>query len=225
MLFQMMNTFSKILNNLGRSKEKLLDTREKLMNCEKLLHCKRDELRKLWLELYENKAVFDLLERIETVSNLPKQVDSYISKKYYLHAAQCCVEGLRQLGEEAGGGNSASSASNMPPGKPGSRFGDSGHGSLIKIEALSEVRSELLTRKEALFESAIDELHRHLYLISSADVRKRFHRTGSFRSSGDNQHSELTAEQRYRKNMSSMSSISSNNSNYHQNFSPFYLSN
>lgn len=176
------------------------------MNCEKLLHCKRDELKKLWLELYENKAVYDLLERIETVSNLPKQVDSYISKKYYLHAAQCCVEGLRQLGEDSGG--TSLPMGNGPP-KVGSRFGDSGHGSLRKIEALAEVRAELIARKDALFESAIDELHRHLYLISSADVRKRFHRTGSFRSTGDNLN-ELSAEKRLRK-MSSISLLTSNN--------------
>lgn len=176
------------------------------MNCEKLLHCKRDELKKLWLELYENKAVFNLLERIETVSNLPKQVDSYISKKYYLHAAQCCVEGLRQLGEDSGG-------TSLPMGnahsKAGTRFEDSGHGSLREIEALAEVRSELITRKDALFESAIDELHRHLYLISSADVRKRFHRTGSFRSTSDNQN-ELSAEKKLRK-MSSISLVLSSN--------------
>ena len=190
-----MNIFSKILNNLGRSKEKLLDTREKLQNCQKLLHCKRDELKKLWLESVENKAVLDLLERIEAVASLPKQVDSFASKKYFLHAAQCCVDGLRQLGEDT----QKDSMQNSATMKSSSRLGDGVYSALNKIEALSDVRVELLGKKEFLFESSIDELHRHLYLISSADVRKRFHRNGSFRSSNYIPDGLLAPEQRSRK--------------------------
>ncbi|OTF77480.1 hypothetical protein BLA29_013746 [Euroglyphus maynei] len=68
-----MTIFSTILTNLSKAKERLIDTRDKLLNCQKLLHCKREELKKLWLEIIENRAVFNLLERIERVSALPKQ--------------------------------------------------------------------------------------------------------------------------------------------------------
>ena len=169
-----MNNFSRILNNLGRSKEKLLDTREKLQSCQKLLHCKRDELKKLWLESLENRAVYDILERVEHVASLPKQVDSFASKKYYLHAAQCCVDGLRQLGEERPSVDQSNRVTT-------SNIND--YGSLSKIEALSEVRTELIAKKDFLFESAIDELHRHLYHVSTSEVRKSFQRVGSFRGS------------------------------------------
>lgn len=173
----MINNFSKILNNLSRAKERLVDTKEKLQSCQKLLHCKRDELKKLWLESLENRAVYDLLERVEQVASLPKQVDSFASKKYYLHAAQCCVDGLRQLGEERPGPD-------QPPRATGQFYSsDSNYGALSRIDALSEIRSELIGKKDSLFESAIDELHRHLYHVSTSDVRKAFQRNGSFRAS------------------------------------------
>ncbi|OTF71093.1 hypothetical protein BLA29_014580, partial [Euroglyphus maynei] len=46
--------------------------------------------------------------------------------------------------------------------------------SLGKIEALAEVRQELLTKKEMLFDKCIEELHRHLYTITTENLRKQF---------------------------------------------------
>ncbi|KAH9520629.1 Exocyst complex component 4 [Dermatophagoides farinae] len=181
-LYKVMTIFSTILTNLSRAKERLIDTRDKLLNCQKLLHCKREELKKLWLEIIENRAVFNLLERIERVSALPRQVESYADKKHYLHAGKCCVDGLRQLGCSESS-PCLSSVGELDPSStttngfqsPSSAMGNNQFDfSLGKIEALTEVRQELLTKKEMLFDKCIEELHRHLYSITTENVRKQF---------------------------------------------------
>lgn len=165
-LYQVMANFSKILNNLSRAKERLIDTRDKLLSCQKLLHCKRDELKKLWFEIVENRAVFNLLERIEQISLLPRQVDSYAEKKHYLHAAQCCIDGLSQLGNNF--------SSNQERIRSPCPISIEHCNSLGKIDALSEIRVELLAKKEMLFDKCIDELHRHLYQSATDNIRKTF---------------------------------------------------
>ncbi|KAF7496669.1 Exocyst complex component 4 [Sarcoptes scabiei] len=173
-LYQVMNIFSKILNSLSRSRERLSDTRDKLLNCQKLLHCKREELKKLWLDVIENRAVFNLLERVENLALLPKQLEEYAEKKHYLHAGQCCIDGLRQLKSRDYNAmfemnkqiNHSLFDCNNQNFNPTS--------SLSEIEALREVKSDLLGKKEFLFEKCIDELHRHLYVIATDDLCKRY---------------------------------------------------
>lgn len=46
------------------SRSKVQCIKEKLTTCKTLLHCKRDELKKLWLEAVEHKHVLQLLEEM-----------------------------------------------------------------------------------------------------------------------------------------------------------------
>lgn len=62
-----MQAYSKISSNLVLSKTKLKEIREKLITCQQLLHCKRDELKKLYLESMENKFILELLDQVENV--------------------------------------------------------------------------------------------------------------------------------------------------------------
>jgi exocyst complex component 4 len=122
----------------------------------KLLHCKRDELKKLWLESVENKVVLELLDQVEALMMMPQDVSNFINKKHYLHATKLLTSSLSQL-----------------------------DGSLIDVEALKEVKSELISKKEGLYDILIDELHKHIYIKSTADLIKRFKRQGSGRHAGD----------------------------------------
>ncbi|CAG2168941.1 unnamed protein product, partial [Oppiella nova] len=156
-LFQVMSAFSKISQRLKSSRERVVITRDKLQTCQKLLHCKRDELKKLWLESVENKVVLELLDRVERMTTVPHSVDQYIQRKHYLHATRLLVQSLKQLDTD-----------------------------LVSVDALKEVKSDLVDKKDSLYELIVDELHRHLYIKSTTDLVKRFKRHGSVRHTSDN---------------------------------------
>lgn len=151
-LTSVMQAFSKITVRLGASRDRLSSVREKLITCQKLLHCKRDELKKLWLESVENKHVLELLDRVEAIAKVPNDVRNFINKKHYLHATKLLVESLSSL-----------------------------EGNLKTVEALREVKTELSKEKEEMYNVLVDELHKHIYVKSTAEVLKRFKRQGSER--------------------------------------------
>lgn len=72
----------------------LLQVKENLLSCKMLLHCKRDELRKLWIEGIEHKHVLQLLDEIESIKQVPQRLEAYMASKHYLHATDMLVSGL-----------------------------------------------------------------------------------------------------------------------------------
>lgn len=59
-----------------------------------LLHCKRDELRKLWIEGIEHKHVLQLLDEIESIKQVPQRLEAYMASKHYLHGTDMLVRNL-----------------------------------------------------------------------------------------------------------------------------------
>lgn len=144
-----MQVFSKISTRVSSSKEQILTIKEKLTNCKALLHCKREELKKLWLESVEQKHVLNLLDEIEQITEVPAQVEAYARKKHFLHATQLLVSSVELL-----------------------------DGKLDGIDALKDVKACLITKKDQIHEVLVDELQRHLYIHSMADILKRFKQHG-----------------------------------------------
>ncbi|KAK2096659.1 Exocyst complex component 4 [Saguinus oedipus] len=60
--------------------------KENLLSCKMLLHCKRDELRKLWIEGIEHKHVLNLLDEIENIKQVPQKLEQCMASKHYLSA-------------------------------------------------------------------------------------------------------------------------------------------
>lgn len=56
-----------------------------------LLHCKRDELRKLWIEGIEHKHVLNLLDEIENIKQVPQKLEQCMVSKHYLSATDMLV--------------------------------------------------------------------------------------------------------------------------------------
>lgn len=118
-LTRAMQDFSKISSRISASRDKVQGIKEKLATCKMLLHCKRDELKKLWLEAVEHKHVLQLLEEIESLVEVPDKVDSFLNKKQYLHATQLLVSSVSLV-----------------------------EGSLEGVEALKDVKAKLVFKKE-----------------------------------------------------------------------------
>lgn len=56
-----------------------MQVKQKLQTAQVLLQCKRDELRRLWLESVEHSHVLHLLEQIEGLNSVPHKLDNNIS--------------------------------------------------------------------------------------------------------------------------------------------------
>ncbi|KAK7482018.1 hypothetical protein BaRGS_00026710 [Batillaria attramentaria] len=129
--------FGKMTKSINDSREKIRKIKEDLSSCKTLLHFKRDELRKLWRDGVEHKAVLSMLEQIEQIKEVPDKMDAYIAKKYYLHATDLIVQAVAKL-----------------------------EGPLAQVEALRDLRAELNGRKETLHEKLIEELNQQIYVRS-----------------------------------------------------------
>lgn len=151
-LTRAMQDFSKISSRISASRSKVQCIKEKLITCKTLLHCKRDELKKLWLEAVEHKHVLQLLEEIESLVEVPDKIDFFLDKKQYLHATQLLVCSVNLV-----------------------------EGSLEGVEALKDVKGKLVYKKERMLEDLVEELHRHLYLRTTSESLQKFRRQSSDR--------------------------------------------
>ncbi|XP_024593741.1 exocyst complex component 4 [Neophocaena asiaeorientalis asiaeorientalis] len=134
-------TYQSITERITSSRNKIKQVKENLLSCKMLLHCKRDELRKLWIEGIEHKHVLNLLDEIENIKQVPQKLEQCMASKHYLSATDMLVSAVESL-----------------------------EGPLLQVEGLSDLRLELHSKKMNLHLVLIDELHRHLYIKSTSRV-------------------------------------------------------
>ncbi|XP_019606543.1 exocyst complex component 4 [Rhinolophus sinicus] len=137
-------TYQSITERITNSRNKIKQVKENLLSCKMLLHCKRDELRKLWIEGIEHKHVLNLLDEIENIKQVPQKLEQCMSNKHYLSATDMLVSAVESL-----------------------------EGPLLQVEGLSDLRLELHSKKMNLHLVLIDELHRHLYIKSTSRIVQR----------------------------------------------------
>ncbi|KAI7791648.1 exocyst complex component 4 [Triplophysa rosa] len=137
-------TYQSITERITSSRNKIKQVKENLLSCKMLLHCKRDELRKLWIEGVEHKHVLSLLDEIENIKQVPQKLEASMASKHYLYATDMLVSAV-----------------------------DSLEGPLLQVEGLSDLRLELHSKKLNIHVVLIDELHRHLYIKSTSRVGHR----------------------------------------------------
>ncbi|XP_060052576.1 exocyst complex component 4 [Erinaceus europaeus] len=136
--------YQSITERITNSRNKIKQVKENLLSCKMLLHCKRDELRKLWIEGIEHKHVLNLLDEIENIKQVPQKLEQCMASKHYLSATDMLVSAVESL-----------------------------EGPLLQVEGLSDLRLELHSKKMNLHLVLIDELHRHLYIKSTSRVVQR----------------------------------------------------
>ncbi|KAB0375555.1 hypothetical protein FD755_012198 [Muntiacus reevesi] len=90
-------TYQSITERITNSRNKIKQVKENLLSCKMLLHCKRDELRKLWIEGIEHKHVLNLLDEIENIKQVPQKLEQCMASKHYLSATDMLVRALPAL--------------------------------------------------------------------------------------------------------------------------------
>ena len=63
-LTQVMQRYATVSNRLTTSRTKIRAVKDSLIACKELLHYKRDELKRLWLDGVEHRHVLELLEHM-----------------------------------------------------------------------------------------------------------------------------------------------------------------
>jgi exocyst complex component 4 len=152
-LTKTMQVYAKVNNRLTDSRTRVKAMKERLVSCKELLHYKRDELKKLWLDGVEHKYVLQMLERIEELKDCPEKISSLLSKHQTLEATQVFVQALGFI-----------------------------YGDLKNVDGLVEVIEILDAKKEKLYETLLEDLSKQLYIQSTWEVENSFReRPGSFR--------------------------------------------
>ncbi|KAI2665415.1 Exocyst complex component 4 [Labeo rohita] len=153
-------TYQSITERITSSRNKIKQVKENLLSCKMLLHCKRDELRKLWIEGVEHKHVLSLLDEIENIKQVPQKLEASMASKHYLHATDMLVPQVFISSSERFFSSCVSAV-------------DSLEGPLLQVEGLGDLRLELHSKKLNIHLVLIDELHRHLYIKSTSRVGHR----------------------------------------------------
>ncbi|KAF2896324.1 hypothetical protein ILUMI_09831 [Ignelater luminosus] len=150
-LTQVMQLFGVLSQQVSESREKIHKVKENLKACKTLLRCRRDELKKLWMEGLEYKYMLQLLEEVEKMNEVPNRLSTHLARKQYLHATRLLVEAVSL-----------------------------GKGSLEGVEGLKELSQELESKKEHLHIQLVSELKQHLY-VKTAQHALALRRQGSGR--------------------------------------------
>nr|CAB3243990.1 exocyst complex component 4-like [Phallusia mammillata] len=136
--------FGKIGDRISESRKRIKKVKDDLQQCKSLMYCRQDELRKLWIEGVEHKKVLYLLDQIERVKQAPQKIEGFLGKKFYLHATELLTQTLTSL-----------------------------DGELMQVEALHDIRNELLGKKLQMHETLISELHKQVYINSVNNPGKK----------------------------------------------------
>ncbi|XP_026850554.1 exocyst complex component 4 isoform X5 [Drosophila persimilis] len=144
--------FSQVSTEVTASRERIHAVKENLSACKRLLQCRRDELKKMWTDAVQHKYVLEMLEQIQELRKVPQRVVSYTAKRQYLHASKALTDALATL-----------------------------NGPLQAVDGLSDLRADLQTRRQQLYQRLHEELVTQVYTISANEAFSSFQRTNSSR--------------------------------------------
>ncbi|VDN03243.1 unnamed protein product [Thelazia callipaeda] len=116
-------------------REKVHSIRSSLLTCRSLLQCRRDDLKRLWMENAQQKHVSAILAQIEDLSRLGNDVEEAIIASNYRSAANFLNEADLLL-----------------------------NGPFSNIDGLNQFRSQLLDLSKKLIECIVSDITNHLII-------------------------------------------------------------
>ncbi|ALC46761.1 sec8 [Drosophila busckii] len=136
--------FSQVSTEVTASRERIHAVKENLGACKRLLQCRRDELKKMWTDAVQHKYVLEMLEQIQELRKVPQRVVSYTAKRQYLHASKALTDALSTL-----------------------------NGRLADVEGLADLRTDLQSRRQQLYQRLHEELVTQVYKYSANEAFQR----------------------------------------------------
>lgn len=84
-----MQLFTKISSEVDFSRDKVHSVRENLQTCKHLLRCRREELKKLYMDAVKNKHVMQYLDHINKLRVVnSSDFNKSLQKRHYLKATK-----------------------------------------------------------------------------------------------------------------------------------------
>ncbi|MFH4976181.1 hypothetical protein AB6A40_002890 [Gnathostoma spinigerum] len=87
-----LNSFRNVSSRITSCRERVHNVRNSLLTCRTLLQCRRDELKRLWMENAQQKHISMALAQIDSIRNIEVDVDDKIAHSDYLSAANALKE-------------------------------------------------------------------------------------------------------------------------------------
>uniref|UniRef100_A0A0N5AMY7 Exocyst complex component Sec8 n=1 Tax=Syphacia muris TaxID=451379 RepID=A0A0N5AMY7_9BILA len=87
-----LESFRTVSSKITACRERMHSLKSGLLSCRSLLQCRRDDLKRLWMENAQQKHVSHVLDQIEKVKHLESEVNEAIQHADYLSAANSLKE-------------------------------------------------------------------------------------------------------------------------------------
>ncbi|XP_058822636.1 exocyst complex component 4-like isoform X2 [Topomyia yanbarensis] len=168
-LTRVMQLFGKVSTQITSSRERIHVVKENLQTCKQLLRCRREELKKLYTDAVQHKYVLEMLDQVNELRRTPQQLASFMGKKHYLHATKLLMSAIEVT-----------------------------EGPLKDVEGLNDLRQDFENKRQQLYGKLLEELNKHLYVSSTAEVLQSFQRQSSGRNS---QYTASTAASPFQRNV------------------------
>ena len=136
-------SFGSVITRISASRSRIKALHEKLLLCRTLLYCNRDDLKTHWQEGLECSEKLNLLDKIEKAVAVPEQLERFLSRKHYFHAANLLAEAILNLDKQ-----------------------------LANVDALRDLRSSLHARKSLVYEAIVDEISKQIHSDSQKLIKK-----------------------------------------------------
>ncbi|CRK99367.1 CLUMA_CG012653, isoform A [Clunio marinus] len=156
-LTKTMQLFSKISAEVDFSREKVRTIRENLQACKQLLRCRREELKKLYMDAVKNKHVMQYLEHINELKTVNStKFNASLKKRHYLKATKMLMSSINIAEDQ-----------------------------LKHVEGLDDLRVDFTNKKVHLYTQLVQEMNKHIYHTSTTEVLSNFQRNNSTRISSN----------------------------------------
>lgn len=142
---RVMQLHARVSSRLASSRAKVQAIRAGLHTCRELLHYKRDDLKRHWLDGIEQKHVVQTLHKIKDVKELPERVDSLMGRERWLSAAQALASHTKYLDQD-----------------------------LRQVDGLMEIKGAIDHKQELLFNRLMTDLDGILYGTANADILRHY---------------------------------------------------
>ncbi|EYC28854.1 hypothetical protein Y032_0007g3461 [Ancylostoma ceylanicum] len=124
-----LDSFRDVSTRISACRERIHNVRNALHTCKTLLECRRDDLKKLWLENSQQKHICELMTQLDELKEAPLKIDVLVNQGNYTDAAKIASTSRDLL-----------------------------HGRLSKITGLSQLRTMIQDASDRLSEKIVDQI-------------------------------------------------------------------
>ncbi|XP_035211298.1 exocyst complex component 4-like [Stegodyphus dumicola] len=143
---KVVETSSKTIQLVAVAKFKCRSLKERILACKEKLQCKQDDLRKLWLESLQHQCAHKMLEQIDNLRNVLRDINNDLHDKKFLQATDVLASSLKLMESE----------------------------DFRNTDGLKDIKSELYRLQEKMYSVILDELRQELYASAFDGAFRKF---------------------------------------------------